>query len=198
MLPGDRMCARSTCERVGAPTTGRRCESCGFVTEPWNGERSEQLRNPPDFSKPRGWSITRGMPVPTSNDPPGWQITMYLGEVFGLVVRSRGAFPQLGAKLGSVLGGELGAMTDPLRQPAYHAPADSACCMFAQRSEPDTREGALADASEPALMAAQTLRSRSQGIRMSWTVAAAWSSLGVAELGSIRTTLAQWFPTGQR
>jgi uncharacterized protein YbjQ (UPF0145 family) len=61
------------------------------------------------------------MPVATSNDLPGWEITMYLGEVFGLVVRSRGAFPQLGAKLGAMFGGELGAMTDLLRETRQHA-----------------------------------------------------------------------------
>jgi len=61
------------------------------------------------------------MPVATSNDLPGWQITMYLGEVFGLIVRSRGAFPQLGAKLGSKFGGELGTMTNLLRETRQQA-----------------------------------------------------------------------------
>lgn len=109
------MCARSTCDRVGQPTTTKRCQSCGFVTEPWNESRSEQLRNPPDFSRPLEHSFRRGMPVATSNELPGWQITMYLGEVFGLIVRSRGAFPQLGANVKSVFGGELGTMTNLLR-----------------------------------------------------------------------------------
>jgi uncharacterized protein YbjQ (UPF0145 family) len=121
MSSGDRMCARSTCERVGLRTTAKRCELCGFVTQPWNDDRSEQLRNPPDFLQTRARAFRRGMPVATSNDLPGWEITMYLGEVFGLVVRSRGAFPQLGAKLGAMFGGELGAMTDLLRETRQHA-----------------------------------------------------------------------------
>ncbi len=57
-----------------------------------------------------------GMPVSTSNDVAGWQVTEYLGEVFGLVVRSRGALPQIGANLKSVIGGELKTMTNLLRE----------------------------------------------------------------------------------
>ena len=56
-----------------------------------------------------------GIPVSTSNDVPGYEVTDYIGEVFGLVVRSRGAFPQLGAGLKSIIGGELGTMTNLLR-----------------------------------------------------------------------------------
>jgi uncharacterized protein YbjQ (UPF0145 family) len=61
------------------------------------------------------------MPVSTSNEVPGWEITGYIGEVFGLVVRSRGAFPQLGANLKSVFGGELRTMTNLLRDTREHA-----------------------------------------------------------------------------
>jgi uncharacterized protein YbjQ (UPF0145 family) len=57
-----------------------------------------------------------GIPVSTSNEIPGWQVTEYIGEVFGLVVRSRGAFPQLGANLNAVFGGELKTMTTLLRE----------------------------------------------------------------------------------
>lgn len=62
-----------------------------------------------------------GMPVSTSNEIPGWEITDYIGEVFGLVVRSRGAFPQLGANFRSVFGGELKTMTNLLRDTRLHA-----------------------------------------------------------------------------
>jgi uncharacterized protein YbjQ (UPF0145 family) len=55
------------------------------------------------------------MPVSTSNEIPGWEVTGYIGEIFGLVVRSRGAFPQIGANLKSVFGGELKTMTNLLR-----------------------------------------------------------------------------------
>jgi uncharacterized protein YbjQ (UPF0145 family) len=59
--------------------------------------------------------LRTGMPVATSNDLPGWEIDEYLGEVFGVVVRARGAFPQFGANLKAIVGGELGTMTNLLR-----------------------------------------------------------------------------------
>jgi uncharacterized protein YbjQ (UPF0145 family) len=57
----------------------------------------------------------KGLPVSTSNDVPGWEVTDYVGEVFGLIVRSRGAFPMVGANLKSIVGGELKTMTNLLR-----------------------------------------------------------------------------------
>ena len=50
----------------------------------------------------------------TMNDIPGWEIQRVCGEVFGLTVRSRNAFSQLGAGLKSMLGGELKGMTKAL------------------------------------------------------------------------------------
>lgn len=119
MMGEDRMCARKGCDRVGQPTASRRCELCGYATQPWDADAAERLRNPPTVaSTPR---FRTGMPVSTSNEVPGWEITSYIGEVFGLVVRSRGAFPQLGAKLGSLVGGELTPMTNLLRDTRQHA-----------------------------------------------------------------------------
>jgi uncharacterized protein YbjQ (UPF0145 family) len=57
-----------------------------------------------------------GIPVSTSNEVSGWEVTDHIGEVFGLVVRSRGAFPQFGANLKAVFGGELKTMTNLLRE----------------------------------------------------------------------------------
>jgi uncharacterized protein YbjQ (UPF0145 family) len=54
------------------------------------------------------------MLVVTTNDIPGWQIQRVCGEVFGLTVRSRNAFSQLGAGLKSMFGGELQGMTKNL------------------------------------------------------------------------------------
>jgi uncharacterized protein YbjQ (UPF0145 family) len=51
------------------------------------------------------------MMVVTTNDIPGWEIQRVCGEVFGLTVRSRNAFSQLGAGLKSMFGGELQGMT---------------------------------------------------------------------------------------
>ena len=54
------------------------------------------------------------MLVVTTNDIPGWEIQRVCGEVFGLTVRSRNAFSQLGAGLKSLMGGELRGMTENL------------------------------------------------------------------------------------
>jgi uncharacterized protein YbjQ (UPF0145 family) len=54
------------------------------------------------------------MLITTMNDVPGYTITEVYGEVFGLTVRSRNAFSQIGAGLKSMLGGELKGMTQAL------------------------------------------------------------------------------------
>jgi uncharacterized protein YbjQ (UPF0145 family) len=51
------------------------------------------------------------MLIVTTNDVPGYEITATYGEVFGLTVRSRNAFSQMGAGLKSLVGGELRGMT---------------------------------------------------------------------------------------
>jgi len=54
------------------------------------------------------------MLVSTMNDLPGYEVTEVLGEVFGLTVRSRNAFSQMGSGLKSMFGGELKGMTQAL------------------------------------------------------------------------------------
>ena len=54
------------------------------------------------------------MLITTTNDVAGHEITDVYGEVFGLTVRSRNAFSQVGAGLKSILGGELKGMTKVL------------------------------------------------------------------------------------
>jgi uncharacterized protein YbjQ (UPF0145 family) len=56
------------------------------------------------------------MLVVTTNDIPGWEIQRVCGEVFGLTVRSRNAFSQMGAGLKSMFGGELQGMTRNLME----------------------------------------------------------------------------------
>jgi uncharacterized protein YbjQ (UPF0145 family) len=58
--------------------------------------------------------MEKGMLVVTSNEVPGYQVTHVYGEVFGLTVRSRNAFSQMGAGLKSMFGGELKGMTKAL------------------------------------------------------------------------------------
>jgi uncharacterized protein YbjQ (UPF0145 family) len=52
--------------------------------------------------------------IVTTNDLPGWEIQRVCGEVFGLTVRSRNAFSQMGAGFKSMFGGELQGMTKNL------------------------------------------------------------------------------------
>jgi uncharacterized protein YbjQ (UPF0145 family) len=56
------------------------------------------------------------MLVTTTNDLPGWQIQRVCGEVFGLTVRSRNAFSQMGSSFKSMVGGELQGMTKNLSE----------------------------------------------------------------------------------
>src|SRR3954454_9640359 len=54
------------------------------------------------------------MMVVTTNDLPGYRVDDVLGEVWGLTVRSRNAFSQMGAGLKEIFGGELKGMTKAL------------------------------------------------------------------------------------
>jgi uncharacterized protein YbjQ (UPF0145 family) len=56
------------------------------------------------------------MLIATTNELPGYVIEEVYGEVFGLTVRSRNAFSQMGAGLKSILGGELKGQTKALQQ----------------------------------------------------------------------------------
>ncbi|HVN91671.1 MAG TPA: YbjQ family protein [Candidatus Binataceae bacterium] len=52
--------------------------------------------------------------VVTTNDLPGYEVVQVLGEVFGLVVRARNAFANIGASLRSLFGGEVTQYTQLL------------------------------------------------------------------------------------
>ncbi len=47
----------------------------------------------------------------TTNDIPGYKITKVYGEVFGLIVRSRNLFSNIGAGFRTVFGGEVRGYT---------------------------------------------------------------------------------------
>lgn len=51
------------------------------------------------------------MLVVTMNDIPGYEVTQVHGEVFGLIVRSRNMFSNMGASLRTIFGGEVGGYT---------------------------------------------------------------------------------------
>jgi len=55
------------------------------------------------------------------NDLPGYEIEEVMGEVFGLIVRSRNVGSQIGAGLKSLVGGELKGMTKMLADGRQHA-----------------------------------------------------------------------------
>ena len=61
-------------------------------------------------------AVRTRMLITTTNDAPGHQVTQVIGEVFGLTVRSRNVFTQIGAGFKSMFGGELRGMTKTLIQ----------------------------------------------------------------------------------
>lgn len=61
------------------------------------------------------------MIIVTTNDIPGARITHVLGEVFGLTVRSRHIGSNIGAGLKSLVGGELGGITQLLHESRQEA-----------------------------------------------------------------------------
>lgn len=56
------------------------------------------------------------MLIVTMNEIPGYEVEMVYGEVFGLTVRSRDLFQQIGSALKSIVGGELKGMTTMLQE----------------------------------------------------------------------------------
>jgi uncharacterized protein YbjQ (UPF0145 family) len=57
----------------------------------------------------------------TMNDVPGYQVARVMGEVFGLTVRSRNAFSNMGAGFKAMAGGELKGLTKLLASSRYEA-----------------------------------------------------------------------------
>jgi uncharacterized protein YbjQ (UPF0145 family) len=59
--------------------------------------------------------------VSTMNDIPGYQVEQVYGEVFGLIVRSRNVFSNIGASLRTLFGGEVSGYTKLLSDSREHA-----------------------------------------------------------------------------
>lgn len=51
------------------------------------------------------------MIVVTTNNVPGYEVTELYGEVFGLIVRSRNVFSNIGANMRTIFGGEVRGYT---------------------------------------------------------------------------------------
>lgn len=59
--------------------------------------------------------------VTTMNDLPGYEIVEVFGEVFGLIVRARNAFSNIGASFRTIAGGEVKGYTKLLAESRTHA-----------------------------------------------------------------------------
>lgn len=59
--------------------------------------------------------------VVTSNEVPGYEIKEVYGEVFGLIVRSRNMFSNIGASFRTIFGGEVKGYTTLLSDSREHA-----------------------------------------------------------------------------
>ncbi len=59
--------------------------------------------------------------VSTMNDLPGYEVVAVYGEVFGLVVRARNAFSNMGASFRTIVGGEAKGYTKLLSESRDHA-----------------------------------------------------------------------------
>ena len=59
--------------------------------------------------------------VATTNDLPGYEIQEVYGEVFGIIVRSRNVFGNVGASFRTIFGGEVKGYTKLLADSREHA-----------------------------------------------------------------------------
>lgn len=59
--------------------------------------------------------------VVTTNDAPGYEVVEVYGEVFGLIVRSRNIFSNIGAGFRTIFGGEVKGYTKLLSDSREHA-----------------------------------------------------------------------------
>lgn len=59
--------------------------------------------------------------IVTTNDIPGYKVTETYGEIFGLIVRSRNIFSNIGASFRTIFGGEVKGYTTLLSDSREHA-----------------------------------------------------------------------------
>ena len=65
--------------------------------------------------------MSKDVLVVTTNDIPGYKVDEVYGEVFGIIVRSRNIFGNIGASLRTVFGGEVKGYTMLLADSREHA-----------------------------------------------------------------------------
>jgi len=88
----------------------------------WTPQTQASITTQADAELGAGPSRYLGPPiiVVTTNDLPGYRITEVHGEVFGITVRARNAFSNLGASFRTVFGGEAKGYTALLSDYAAH------------------------------------------------------------------------------
>ena len=59
--------------------------------------------------------------ITTTNELPGYEVLEVYGEVFGLIVRARNAFSNIGASFRTIAGGEVKGYTKLLSESRNHA-----------------------------------------------------------------------------
>ncbi|MBI1378175.1 MAG: heavy metal-binding domain-containing protein [Frankiales bacterium] len=82
----------------------------------WTDQVQASISEQPDAAIGQGPARYSGPPilVVTTNDLPGYRITQVHGEVFGITVRARNAFSNMGAGFRTMFGGEVKGYTQLL------------------------------------------------------------------------------------
>ena len=82
----------------------------------WTDQIQGTITEQPDAAIGLGPAIYSGPPiiVVTTNDLPGYRVTEVYGEVFGITVRARNAFSNMGAGFRTMFGGEVKGYTQLL------------------------------------------------------------------------------------
>jgi uncharacterized protein YbjQ (UPF0145 family) len=82
----------------------------------WTDQVQGTITEQPDAAVGVGPARYSGPPimVVTTNDLPGYRVTAVYGEVFGITVRARNAFSNMGASFRTIMGGEVKGYTQLL------------------------------------------------------------------------------------
>lgn len=111
-----KMCVQEGCRSSGVQTYIATCLACGGATERWDPERASVLERTQGIGLPVA-PDTHQEPEPirvlvvTTNEIAGYRIAVVHGDVFGLTVRTRHVFSNVGASFRTLVGGEAAGYT---------------------------------------------------------------------------------------
>jgi uncharacterized protein YbjQ (UPF0145 family) len=108
------ICVRIGCRLKGVPTEDDICQSCGSKTH-------TDIVTYPDGPSTSPATGPAPVLVVTTNDIPGHTVVKVFGDVFGLTVRARNYFSNLGAQFRTMVGGEVVGYTKLLAQSRHEA-----------------------------------------------------------------------------